>query len=100
MGRDRNHRSEYKTRKSGTKKAEIPNTCKVRSLMTAPNGPIQLCDGRPAGGVAAVFNEGSSGEYDTSARVRRTAKTNTKKPISSLSRRFGVGVNARASTVM
>ena len=42
-----------------------------------------------------MFSEGSSGEYETRARTRRTAKTNTRKPISSLSRRLAVGVNAR-----
>src|SRR5271166_6914918 len=63
----------------------------------APKTPIQLCAGLPAGGFDAVFSEGSSGEYETSARTRRTAKTKTRKPISSLSRRLAVGVNVRAT---
>src|SRR5271165_3988331 len=64
----------------------------------APKTPIQLCAGLPAGGFEAVFSEGSSGEYDTNARTRRTAETKTRKPISSLSRRLAVGANVRAMT--
>src|SRR5271169_6311023 len=65
----------------------------------APTTPIQLCAGRPAGGFAAVFSDGSSGEYETRARTRRVAKTKTRKPISSLSRRLAVGVNGRAKFI-
>src|SRR5664279_4280780 len=100
MGRERNHRSEYSTRKTGTRNTATPNSCSAKSLTMAPTTPIQLCAGLEAGGVDAVFNEGSSGEYDTSARTRRAAKTNTRKPISSLSRRLAVGVKAREAIVM
>src|SRR5664280_3077788 len=100
MGRERNHRSEYSTRKTGTRNTATPKSCSAKSLRMAPNTPIQLCAGLEAGGVDAVFNEGSSGEYDTSARTRRAAKTNTRKPISSLSRRLAVGVKAREAIVM
>src|SRR5271165_3496259 len=96
MGRERNQRTEYSNRKNGISKTATPKTCSATSLTTAPKGPIQLWAGLPAGGLAAVLSEGSSGEYETSARTRRTAKTKTKKPTSSLSRRLGVGVNVRA----
>src|ERR1039457_2914008 len=100
MGRERNHRSEYRTAKTGIRNTATPNTCSAKSLRLAPTTPIQLCAGLEAGGVDAVFSEGSSGEYDTSARTRRTAKTNIRKPISSLSRRLAVGVKAREAIVM
>src|SRR5664280_2061559 len=95
MGRERNHRSEYSTRKTGIRNTATPNTCSAKSLRLAPTTPIQLCAGLEAGGVDAVLNDGSSGEYDASARTRRTAKTNTRNPISSLSRRLAVGEKAR-----
>src|ERR1019366_3079841 len=100
MGRERNHRSEYSIRKTGTRNTATPKSCSPRSLTMAPATPIQLWAGLEAGGVDAVFNDGSSGEYDTSARTRRTAKTNIRKPISSLSRRLAVGVKAREAMVM
>src|SRR5271157_4665702 len=96
MGRERNQRSEESSRKTGIRKTATPKTCNARSLTMAPKTPIQLCAGRPAGGFDAVFSEGSSGEYEISARTRRTAETKTRKPISSLSRRLAVGVNVRA----
>src|SRR5271165_3701941 len=96
MGRERNQRSAESSRKIGIRKTATPNTCNARSLTMAPKTPIQLCAGRPAGGFDAVFSEGSSGEYETRARTRRTAKTKTRKPISSLSRRLAVGVKVRA----
>ena len=42
-----------------------------------------------------MFSERSAGEYDTRARRRRIAVTNSRKPISSFSRRLLVGVYAR-----
>src|ERR1035438_6797401 len=84
----------------GIRKAATPRACSVRSLASAPDNPIQLCAGRLAGGAAAVLNDGSRGEYETRARTRRSAKTSTRKPISSLSRRLAVGTNARDRTVM
>src|ERR1022692_4376684 len=95
MGRERNQRSEYSPRKTGIRNTATPKSWSPRSLTMAPTTPIQLWAGLEAGGVAAVFRDGSSGEYDTSARTRRTAKTKTRKPISSLSRRLAVGVKAR-----
>src|ERR1039457_6544830 len=100
MGRERNQRSEYSPRKTGTRNTATPNSCSPRSLTMATATPIQFWAGLEMGGVDAVFSEGSSGEYDTSARTRRTAKTNIRKPISSLSRRLAVGVKAREAIVM
>src|SRR3954471_4464707 len=62
--------------------------------------PIQLCVGLQAGRLEAVFNDGSAGEYEARARNRRSAETNNRKPISSLSRRFLVGVNATETNFM
>jgi hypothetical protein len=62
--------------------------------------PIQFRAGRDPGAGAAVFSEGSSGEYEASARKRRAAETNSSKPISSFSRRLVVGVNAREKYFM
>jgi hypothetical protein len=47
------------------------------------------------GSGAAVFSDASSGEYETSARKRRAAKTYITNPTNSLSRRIFVGVNTR-----
>src|SRR5437763_15331026 len=77
----------------------MPKVCSARSLRPAPTTPIQSCAGRPTGGLAAVLNDGSSGEYETRARTRKVAKTNTRKPISALSRRLAVGENARVKTI-
>src|SRR5664279_1268047 len=66
----------------------------------APNIPTQLCGARPANGEAAVFSDGSSGEYETRARVRKAAEMSNRKPTSSLSRRFDVGVNTRVRVVI
>src|SRR5690242_10676351 len=100
IARERNQLNPYIARNAGSRKADRPKTCSVRSEMNAPTTPIQLCAGRPATGLAAVFNDGSSGEYETSARTRRIAKTKIRKPISSLSRRLVVGVNGRARFIL
>src|SRR5690349_8711662 len=62
--------------------------------------PTQFCVGFHAGRLEAVFIEGSDGEYEASARKRRSAETNNRNPISSLSRRFLVGVNAAETNFM
>src|ERR1019366_9447522 len=100
MGRERNHRSEYSTRKSGIRNTATPNSCSARSLTVAPTTPIQLWAGLEAGGVDAVFSEGSSGEYDTRARTRRAAVTHSREPISSLRRRVAGGIKAPETIVM
>src|SRR5450631_3161337 len=99
-GRERNQRTAYRTRNAGTRKAETPSSCKATSLPMAPKIPTQLCAGWPATGVVAVFLDGSSGEYDTSARTRKAAEISSRKPTSSLSRRFDVGVNTRVRVVI
>src|ERR671931_1374883 len=57
--------------------------------------PTQLRAARDPGRGPAVFSEGSAGEYETKARKRRTAETNSRNPISSFRRRLLVGVQAR-----
>ena len=80
MGRERNQCSENIARNVGTRNAVTPNSCSIRSEINAPTTPIQLCAGRPATGLAAVFSEGSSGEYEMSARTRRIAEDKNQKP--------------------
>src|SRR5438105_6212453 len=53
---------------TGHRKTAIPKTCSSKSLENAPAMPIQLCGGRSEGLRPAVFSEGSSGEYEASAR--------------------------------
>src|SRR5437763_13818292 len=76
-----------------------PKPWRKMSATVEPTRPIQFrepCDGpKPA-----VFSEGSRGEYETRARKRRPAQTNSKKPTSSLSRRLSVGVKTRARNFM
>src|SRR5215469_11341038 len=100
MGRERSQLSEYIARNAGSRKAATPKSCSVRSATNAPTTPIQLCADLPPVGLAAVLSDGSSGEYETSARTRRTAKTKSRKPISSLSRRLPVGVNGRTENML
>src|SRR5947208_2615279 len=88
------------TRKTGMKNTDTPKICRAKSEPYAPRTPIKLCVGFQAGRLEAVFSEGPDGEYDASARNRRSAETNNRKPISSLSRRFLVGVNATETNFM
>src|ERR1700726_2009973 len=46
--------------------------------------------------MEALFSEGSSGEYEASARKRRSAETHNRRPVSSLSRRLPVGTKMLA----
>src|SRR6202795_1014545 len=64
--------------------------------MTAPTTPIQLRATCVPVRTEALLNEGSSGEYDASARKRRSAETHNRNPISSLSRRLPVGTKMLA----
>src|SRR2546421_709713 len=93
--RDLNQRTPRLEKMTGKTKTEIPKNCNSRSLDMAPASPIQLlvvCEGNAD---EAVFSDGSSGEYEASARKRSAEKTSRRKPISSLSRRFFVGVKTR-----
>ena len=93
--RDLNQRIPRLENITGKTKTEIPKNCRSKSLETAPTMPIQLrvvCDGNPDD---AVFSEGSSGEYEASARKRSAEKTSRRNPTSSLSRRFLVGIKIR-----
>src|SRR5258708_40277140 len=74
----------------------MPKNCRARSEMTAPTPPIQLRATWVPVRTDALLNEGSSGEYDASARKRRSAETHNRNPISSLSRRLPVGIKILA----
>src|SRR6266853_6703719 len=78
----------------------MPKACKARSEMTAPTTPIQLRATWVPVRTDALLNEGSSGEYDASARKRRSAETHNRNPISSLSRRLPVGTKIREMDFM
>src|ERR1022692_4151680 len=80
----------------GSRKAPIPKNCKVMSEMSAPTTPIQLRAAWVPVSTEALFSEGSSGEYEASARKRRSPETHNKKPISSFSRRLPVGTKMLA----
>src|SRR5258708_2369550 len=69
----------------------MPKNCRVRSEMTAPTTPIQLRATWVPVRTDALLNEGSSGEYEASARKRRSEETHNRNPISSFSRRLPVG---------
>ncbi len=53
--------------------------------------PIQLRAARDPVSTEALLSEGSSGEYEASARKRRSAETHNRNPTSSLRRRLLVG---------
>src|ERR1700690_3759546 len=50
--------------------------------------------------IEALFSEGSSGEYDASARKRRSAETHRRIPASSFRRRFLVGTKTLERNVI
>src|SRR5579863_9807081 len=89
--RERNQRTPSMAEKTGSRKAPIPKPCRTRSEIRAPTTPIQLRATREPVNTEALFNDGSSGEYEAKARKRRSAETHNKKPTSSLSRRLLVG---------
>jgi hypothetical protein len=62
--------------------------------------PIQLRAAWDPVRTEALFSDGSSGEYDASARKRRSAETHSRNPISSLSRRFLPGAKILERNVM
>src|ERR1700692_2732770 len=74
----------------------MPKNCRARSEITAPTTPIQLRATWVPVRTEALLNDGSSGEYDASARKRRSAETHNRNPISSFSRRLPVGTNMLA----
>src|ERR1700683_3448613 len=82
--------------KIGSRNAPMPKNCSMRSEMSAPTTPIQLRAARAPVSTEALFSEGSSGEYDASARKRRSAETHNRNPTSSFSRRLPVGANMLA----
>src|ERR1700692_3682929 len=74
----------------------MPKNCRARSEITAPTTPIQLRATWVPVRTEALLNDGSSGEYEASARKRRSAETHNRNPISSFSRRLPVGTNMLA----
>ncbi len=69
----------------------MPKACNARSEITAPTTPIQFRATCVPLSTDALLNEGSSGEYEASARNMRSAETHNRNPISSFSRRLPVG---------
>ena len=89
--RERNQRMPNTATSPGSKKAPIPKNCNRTSEAIAPTIPIQLRAARVSVSTEALFSDGSSGEYETTARKRRSAQTQRTNPISSFSRRLPVG---------
>src|ERR1700689_4702115 len=71
MVRERNQRTAYMARNTGTRKTETPMACSSKSAVNAPAMPIQLEISRPPWAAAAVFIEGSAGEYETRDSAKR-----------------------------
>src|ERR1700690_45503 len=97
---DRNQRVPRAIRKTGHRNAPTPKPCSMTSETSAPMIPSQLRASREPVSTEAVLSEGSSGEYEASARKRRSAETHNRNPISSLSRRLLVGAKIRAKYFM
>src|SRR5207245_5909556 len=98
--RERNHRIPNPIANTGIKNAPMPQNCSIKSAMTAPTKPIQLRAACEPVSTEALLNDGSSGEYEASARKRRSAETHNRHPISSLSRRLLVGAKIREKYVI
>src|SRR5713101_6444920 len=98
--RERNQRVPSTVAKTGSRNAPRPKNCSIRSETTAPTSPIQFRALREPVSTEALLNEGSSGEYEASARKRRSAETHKRSPISSLSRRLLVGAKIREMDFM
>src|ERR1700686_403157 len=77
--------------KTGSRNAPIPKPCRTRPEIRAPTTPIHWRAAREPVSTEALFNDGSSGEYEANARKRRSAEMHKRKPTSSLSRRLLVG---------
>src|SRR5581483_3401290 len=98
--RERNHRAPISEATIGSRNAPIPKPCSRMSEKNAPTMPTQLRAEREPVSTEALFREGSSGEYETSARKRRSAETHNKNPTSSLSRRLLLGLRTRDKNFM
>src|SRR5690242_12034252 len=98
--RERNHRAPNRASRNGAMKIPKPLACSNRSEPSAPTMPIQLRAASELVKEEALLNEGSTGEYEASARKRRAAETSSRKPISSFSRRLFVGTRARETYFM
>ena len=80
---------------TGSKNAANPNTWNSKSDAYAPTGPIQFRAGCSSAAGPLTLNAASLGEYEIKASPVRTANVMHRKPISSLSRLFSVGVRKR-----
>src|SRR6266436_5142938 len=98
--RERNQRDPSAAKKTGIRNAPIPKPCSIRSETIAPTRPIQLRAAREPVSTEALLKEGSSGEYEASARIRSSPETQSRNPISSLSRRLLVGAKIREKYFM
>src|SRR5260370_1728337 len=67
----------------------------MKYAVEATAGPIQFCAGRTSGVCADTVSDGSRGLYQSRARAIKMARVMPRKPISSLNRRFSVGVSKR-----
>src|SRR5262250_4005491 len=94
---ERNQRIPIPKANRGSRKALMPRNCHSKSEPYAPAIPIQLRVTREPVNTEALLKEGSKGEYDASARKRRSAETHNKNPSSSFSRRLFVGLKIRAT---
>src|SRR5215469_4267332 len=91
----RNHRQPRIPRATGSRNAAKPKTWNPRSEAYAPTGPIQLWVRWSSPFEALTLKAASLGEYEIKANPIRIAAIMHKKPISSLSRLFSVGVRKR-----
>src|SRR5437667_8433177 len=98
--RERNQRIPNPMANTGIRNAPMPQNCSIKSAMTAPTKPIQFRAACEPVSTEALLNDGSSGEYEASARKRRRAETHNRNPISSLSRRLLVGAKIREMDFM
>ena len=72
----------------------MPKPCNIKeSPAVAPTRPIQLRAARDPVSTDALLNDGSSGEYEASARNSSSPETHSRNPINSFSRRLFVGAN-------
>src|SRR5207245_8235236 len=82
--RERNQRVPSPVANTGNRNAPTPKNCRTRSAPYAPTMPIQLRATRDPVNTDALFSEGSSGEYEASARKRRSAETHNRNHSSTL----------------
>ena len=75
----------------GTRKLLMPIACNIRSLITAPKGPIQLRAACVATGSVEVFSEGSVACQVASERNRSAETNKSNSPRKMFTGRLRVG---------